>query len=257
MEEVRLGTALWLVAGASALTFAGGLALARRRQASRRSPDEARAETPGVAAPTQPEPAPAPARAGEPQVLFCPQPLLPDIPLAATPILLKEASPRLRRLVEGLQGQPARQAPCREPLELRPLLEIWLGHLQPCAQGRRLVLAEGPDGQVMAERAGLMRVLEEMVAASAQGAPEGGEIRLRLLPLGFLLVLQVEDDGSPITPAELARVFPEVHSPSGCPLGLRLPGVGRLEFPSADEGGPVRLALPRFAPQFEPLLGWL
>ena len=96
------------------------------------------------------------------------------------------------------------------PLDLVPLLHTAVETLRPlAAAGRVAISLSVPPGPVVTvgDAARLEQVVWNLLANAVNFTAPGGHVALRLEQLGWLVQLEVEDDGQGIEPAFLPQVF--------------------------------------------------
>ncbi|WP_228823149.1 HAMP domain-containing sensor histidine kinase [Nocardia blacklockiae] len=112
------------------------------------------------------------------------------------------------------------------------------------------------DATVYADRARLHQVLLNLLDNAARHGPAGGEVRMRAHAAGDDLVIDVEDDGPGIPPAERAGVFDRFTrggrtDGGGTGLGLAIArwvvDLHRGSIAVADPGSRIRVILPAAA----------
>lgn len=127
---------------------------------------------------------------------------------------------------------------------------------------RHLVEIDVPaDMQVLANRDGLVRVLDNLLTNAVKFSPAGSQIRLRGRARGpEQVVVEVEDEGIGIPPEEAGRVFDRFHrlhrepsSPSGTGIGLAIvkefvEAQGGRAWVSAGASGGALLSFSLWAP---------
>jgi CheY-like chemotaxis protein len=107
------------------------------------------------------------------------------------------------RILSGLYG-------ALRPLDLVPLLHTAVETLRPlAAAGRVAISLSVPPGPVVTvgDAARLEQVVWNLLANAVNFTAPGGHVALRLEQLGWLVQLEVEDDGQGIEPAFLPQVF--------------------------------------------------
>lgn len=96
-----------------------------------------------------------------------------------------------------------------EPLELGALALQAVQSARPHAEERnvRLELAPGPALPIVADRARLIQVLDNLISNSIKFTPEGGTVSVALSAGPESAVIEVRDDGIGIPAAEQAQLF--------------------------------------------------
>jgi signal transduction histidine kinase len=97
----------------------------------------------------------------------------------------------------------------RRSVDLAGVLEEAAETVDPQARAKNItVLVEAePEQLVLADRAQLLRVVDNLVTNAVKFTPEGGTVRLMTRADGGTAVLEVEDSGGGIPSAELPNLF--------------------------------------------------
>lgn len=127
-----------------------------------------------------------------------------------------------------LAGDPAGLAHGSERVDLATVFESTLAEIAPMAAQHRLRLI--PQFEVATLRGSAFAIgliLRNLLANAVAHTPDGGEVHVRSLAAGPVVLLRVEDSGSGIPPAERERVFERFHRVPGtlrpgCGLGLSI-----------------------------------
>ncbi|WP_137823154.1 ATP-binding protein [Pseudomonas sp. D(2018)] len=116
-----------------------------------------------------------------------------------------------------------------QPLDLGHLVREHLAELTPLLLDKGLELAlEVAEGnfKITSDAAAIGIALQNLVTNAANFSPDGGEVKVSLLPEGRdYLLLRVEDQGPGIDEAKLERLFERFYSqdnPHGAGLGLAI-----------------------------------
>lgn len=185
-----------------------------------------------------------------------------DMPAAARERLatLRRGIERNRHLLEQLLGMARAQAEAAAsppeslatlpPLPLIRVFRRVLEDLMPQAEARQIDLGVDGEvhGEVRATEHDLLIVLRNLVDNAIRHAPVGGQVSLRARTTDTELVLEIEDNGPGIPPAERERVLDAFYRVPGTETGgsglglsivqalLRRMG-GRLLLTDAAAGG--------------------
>ena len=170
---------------------------------------------------------------------------------------IERESARLARLTRALLVLARAEARQEEPLTgdvpLAPLLHRVAESLEPRVPVR--VRVECETGLVTRTDMDLLEQAVQSVAQNADKFTERGEIVLRGARNGTGVVIEIEDTGSGVAPAEQDRIFERFYRGAGGDgggfgLGLAIAGQavkvlgGTIELESAAAGTTVRLRLP-------------
>lgn len=124
----------------------------------------------------------------------------------------------------------------RGPVPLREVLELTAALLSPLARQRSITLSQGPgDPVVQGERAPIEQVAFNLVRNALDASPDGGTVRLELLPDGFA----VQDEGPGVPEALRERVFEPFFTTKEGGTGLGLSVAWGIV---AEHGGSLSLA---------------
>ena len=173
---------------------------------------------------------------------------------------------RLGRLVSELLELSSIEAGAtpldREEFDIAPLFETVVAEAEvtTASLGRGIhfhsTVAPG-TATVFADRARLHQVLLNLLDNAARHGPAGGEVRLHACITGSDLVIEVEDDGPGIPPAQRERIFDRftrggATSGGGTGLGLAIArwviDLHRGSIAVTDPGSRIRVVLPATAP---------
>ena len=110
------------------------------------------------------------------------------------------------------------------PMSLHDLVSDAVAELAPIARAKQVSLVEltSSDHTVVGDARELARVMINLLANAIEHTPTGGTIRISTAREDEMVVLSVEDSGSGIREADLARVF----EPGWRGTDARTPGVG-------------------------------
>jgi PAS domain S-box-containing protein len=143
--------------------------------------------------------------------------------------IITKAALRGRDLVRGLTGLARKQLRQPEALDLNQLVREAVERLRRLAPAKVSLLTElaTPPPRLLADRATLAAVLDQLGANALDAMPEGGTLTLRTLALaGPQVELQVQDDGSGMAPEVVHRAmepfFTTKPMGKGSGLGLAL-----------------------------------
>ena len=170
----------------------------------------------------------------------------------SAPAMLEELE-RLRRTIDAFARFARLPAAQLEPLDLTAWTEQALA-VHGADPGLAVAWSPGPALPVSADRDQLAQLLHNLLKNAAEAMPGGGRVEVRTRADGDWGVLEVEDSGPGIAPADRERVLePGVTSkPEGTGLGLALGARiaqghgGSLEVDTGAGGGAlIRLRLPR------------
>lgn len=98
-------------------------------------------------------------------------------------------------------------APERHPLRLEEELDAMLEYFAPLAEERGLVLSRHGQATWPADRGMLRRALSNLLDNALRFTPDGGEVRLDLTPFDGGVRLVVANQGAPLDPGALPRLF--------------------------------------------------
>ncbi len=149
----------------------------------------------------------------------------------------------------------------RRPVEVGGILHEAVETAGPAARAKSIALQiqEDAGAEVLADRAQLLRVVDNLVANAIKFTPKGGSVRLVARRDGDTAVLEVTDTGLGIAPADQPGLFNRFYRGTnaieqaipGSGLGLAISQViaeahgGTIELESThDSGSTFRLALP-------------
>lgn len=173
---------------------------------------------------------------------------------------------RLGRLVSELLDISSLEAGAirldREEFAIAPLFAEVVAEVEvmtaALGRGIRFRSAAGPGtATVYADRARLHQVLLNLLDNAARHGPAGGEVRLHAQAVGGDLVIDVEDDGPGIPPAQRDRIFDRFTrggrtDGGGTGLGLAIARwvieLHRGSIAVADPGSRIRVILPATEP---------
>lgn len=173
---------------------------------------------------------------------------------------------RLGRLVSELLDISSLEAGAirldREEFTIAPLFAEVVAEVEvmtaALGRGIRFRSAAGPGtATVYADRARLHQVLLNLLDNAARHGPAGGEVRLYAHTVGGDLVIDVEDDGPGIPPAQRDRIFDRFTrggrtDGGGTGLGLAIARwvveLHRGSIAVADPGSRIRVILPATEP---------
>jgi two-component system, OmpR family, sensor histidine kinase CreC len=164
------------------------------------------------------------------------------------------------RMMELAALESQRRLPKVEPVALRPLLEELVASAQAsgAARGLRVELAPGAAAWVEGEAFLLRRAIGNLLANALDFSPEGGLVRVELLPRSRSVDVVVRDQGPGIPQYADTRVFEKFYSlarphSNKKSTGLGLPFVkeiaelhhGRVTLHNGEGGGALAtLSLP-------------
>lgn len=145
----------------------------------------------------------------------------------------------------------------REPVPLQPLLKEVVAEAEVMAaavdRGVRFSIHLGDPGLLVhADRARLHQVLLNLLDNATRHGPAHGEVRIHAHAARTGTVIEVQDDGPGIPPAERARVFERFtrggHTNGGTGLGLAIARwivhLHNGTIAVADPGSRIRITLP-------------
>ncbi len=149
----------------------------------------------------------------------------------------------------------------RQPVDLGGILDDAVETARPAARAKSITLQieEDAAAEVLADRAQLLRVVDNLVANAVKFTPQGGSVRLVARRDGDTAVLEVTDTGLGIAPADQPGLFNRFYRGTnaieqaipGSGLGLAISQViaeahgGTIELESTPGAGSTfRLALP-------------
>ena len=118
---------------------------------------------------------------------------------------------RLSRTVADMlflaQAEHGELLPTRQPValgdEVRALFEFY----EALADDRQIALRLTGEGTVLGDALMLRRAIGNLLSNALRYTPAGGAIDVRIAPRGKDVSLQVRNDGTPIAPEELPRLF--------------------------------------------------
>ena len=148
---------------------------------------------------------------------------------------VRQSGLKLLRLVNQvleiarLEGHVTDLAACAEPLD--HAVDDALAGLREEIESRGVqvrVEGQGSLPSVLADPRGLRTVLTNLLQNAVTFSPEGGEIRLRAQPAPGRVVIEIEDDGEGVDPADIPRLLRPfeqgenalIRSTEGAGLGL-------------------------------------
>ena len=141
---------------------------------------------------------------------------------------IARSSQRAARMVNQLlamaRAEDVSQALQRQPVPLGRLAAETVRDFVPRALEKHIDLGyEGPDGPSLAVHGQpvlLRELIRNLVDNALQYTPEGGTVTVRVVddPFGQVSVLQVEDSGPGIAPAERDKVFQPFYRSLGTPV---------------------------------------
>ena len=118
---------------------------------------------------------------------------------------------RLSRTVDDMlflaQAEHGELLPTRQPVALGAEVQALFGALQAQAADRRIALRLQGDGAVLGDAPMLRRAIGNLLSNALRHTPEGGAIDVTIAPQGADVALRVRNDGTPIAPADLPRLF--------------------------------------------------
>ena len=173
---------------------------------------------------------------------------------------------RLGRLVSELLDLSSIEAGAisldREQFDITPIFGTVIAEAEvmTAALGRGIRFRSEVDpvtATVYADRARLHQVLLNLLDNAARHGPAGGEVRLHARTTGSDLVIDVDDDGPGIPPAERAHIFDRFTrggstDGGGTGLGLAIArwviDLHRGSIAVAEPGSRIRVILPATAP---------
>ncbi|MFC8528793.1 ATP-binding protein [Nocardia sp. NPDC057227] len=172
---------------------------------------------------------------------------------------------RLGRLVTDLLDLSSIEAGAtpldREEFPIAPLVAEVVAEarvmIAALGRGIRFHTATEPDATAHADRARLHQVLLNLLDNAAGHGPTGGEVRLRAHTVGDDIVIDVEDDGPGIPPAQRATIFDRFTrggrtDGGGTGLGLAIArwivDLHGGTIAVTDPGSRIRIVLPAAAP---------
>ena len=173
---------------------------------------------------------------------------------------IERESGRLARLTRALlvlaRAEARQEEPHLERVHVAPLLQRVAGSLEP--RGPVRVRVECDPALVVPADADLLEQAVQSVAQNADKYTERGEITLRASTSADGVVVEVEDTGHGVAPAERDRIFERFYrgaaeEPGGFGLGLAIARQavkvlgGAIELDATPEGTIVRLLLPTAA----------
>lgn len=142
-----------------------------------------------------------------------------------------------------------------EPLDLGSLVTGLVDDMQPLLEDREITV-EVANIEIVADRAGVRRIIRNLIENAAEHTPAGGAIGVRARRADGVVEIEVYDDGEGIEPELAARMFDRFQRGHGKGIGLGLAIVkqyvdlhgGEVEADSAaGEGTTFRFTLPDIA----------
>lgn len=159
---------------------------------------------------------------------------------------LREGIRRNRHLLEQLLALARAQAPENTEKQTHSLQTLFRRviqelHIQADAKNLDIGIDGDADAQVAGEELALYTLLRNLVDNAIRYTPDGGQIDLRIQPLGQEIRIQIEDSGPGIPAGERARVFdPFYRSPGTAGEGSGL-GLSIAQTLAAQLGGRIEL----------------
>jgi signal transduction histidine kinase len=142
---------------------------------------------------------------------------------------IERATRLVGQLLALARHEPGAPAAAFEPVELRALVNDALADVQALAAGRgsALNLHDGPPATVMGDAAALLLLVRNLADNAVRYSPPGAPVGLSVLQHDGQAVLQVDDAGPGIPPAERERVFDRFYrrdpgADTGSGLGLAI-----------------------------------
>jgi signal transduction histidine kinase len=131
----------------------------------------------------------------------------------------------IRDLLDFASFEDGRLQVAARPQDVRSLVHQTLDIFQPLAAAKSLSLeADLPEGPVVAayDHNRMLQVVSNVLQNAIKFTPEGGSVRVRVVPAGGECVIAVTDTGIGIPEEELGSVFERFKQLSGERGGLGL-----------------------------------
>ncbi len=118
---------------------------------------------------------------------------------------------RLSRTVADMlflaQAEHGELLPTRQPVALGDEVRALFDFYEALADDRQIALRLTGQGTALGDALMLRRAIGNLLSNALRYTPAGGAIDVRIAPRGKEILLQVRNDGTPIAPEELPRLF--------------------------------------------------